>query len=199
MFQTNQSFIKRLLALIFICSSFSANAQELIRIDLTGHPKAKGLAVAVKHPSDWIAKEGERPNIVKKFVKNYPDSIAMMSLQIMNLPIEARSEMKSFTVRDWKEVLSEVGTVISASKTKLEMEDAYVGDVSMRMERMGISPFQRHRIVSLYYKDRWVWLWCGVVGNPNMSSAQVEARFQAVQTQCQQFFNSFVLLDRYIR
>lgn len=188
---------------LLVCSlltyPIAANSQQLNRIDLTGHPKAKGLAVAIKHPSDWIAKEGERPNIVKKFVKNYPDSIAMMSLQIMNLPIEARSEMKSFTVRDWKEVLSEVGTVISVSKTKLEMEDAYVGDISMQMERMGISPFQRHKIVSLYYKDRWVWLWCGVVGNPSMSSSQVEARFQSVQPQCQQFFNGFVLLDRYMR
>jgi hypothetical protein len=187
-----------LLALFFLFS-YSAKSQELLRVDLTGHPKVKGLAIAVKHPSDWISKEGERPNIVKKFVKSYPDSIAMMSLQIMSMPAEARAEMKSFTVRDWKEILTEVGSVLSVSKTKLEMEDAYIGDVSMKMERMGIAPLQRHRIVSLYYKDKWIWLWCGVVGNPNMSATQVEARFQSIQPQCHQFFNGFVLLDRYMR
>lgn len=182
-----------------LINSLVSHSQELVRIDLSGHPKAKGISMAIKHPSDWVAKEGERPNIVKKFVKNYPDSIAMMSVQIMNVPVEARSEMKSFGVRDWKEILAEVGTVISVSKTKLEMEDAYIGDVSMKIERMGVSPSQRNRIVSLYYKDRWIWLWCGVVGNPNMSASQVEAKFQSVQPQCQQFFNSFVLLDRYAR
>lgn len=185
--------------LLITLLSTQLSAQSLSRIDLTGHPKAKGIAIAVKYPSDWDVKEAERPNIVKKFTKNYSDSIAMMMVQVINLPIEARAEMKSFNLKDWKEVLSETGTVISVSKTKLELEDAYVGDLYIKMERMGIAPYQRQKIVSVYYKDKWIWLWCGVVGNPQLSSSQVDARFQMIQTQCTQFFNSFVLLDRYLR
>lgn len=185
------------LFLLTITPIANVNSKTLTRIDLTGHPKAKGVAIAVKYPSDWEAKEAERPNIVKKFTKNYADSIAMMMVQVLNMPVEARAEMRNFSVRDWREVLSETGTVLSVSKTKLEMEDAYVGDLYIRMERMGISPYQRQKIVSVYYKNKWIWLWCGVIGNPQMNSSQVDAKFQALQPQCNQFFNSFVLLDRY--
>ena len=173
------------------------SAQSLNRIDLTGHPKAKGIAMSVKYPADWDAKEGDRPNIVKKFTKNYSDSLGLMMVQVLNVPIEARNEVKSFTVKDWREVMSEIGTVISVSKTKLEMEDAFVADIFVKMERMGTAPYQRQRIVSIVYKHKWIWLWCGAVGNPNMSSSQVEAKFQNIQPHCSQFFNSFILLDRY--
>lgn len=188
---------------IFLCTVLlfveNVNAQSLNRIDLTGHPKAKGIAIAVKYPSDWDVKEGERPNIVKKFTKNYSDSIGMLMVQVLNVPAEARSEVKNFTTKDWREVMSEMGTVISVSKTKLEMEDAFVADISIKMERMGVSPYQRHKIVSIFYKEKWIWLWCGAVGNPSMSASQIEAKFQTIQPQCAQFFNSFVLLDRYLK
>ena len=190
-----KKFIFMFFALFLLFDKVSA--QNLTRIDLTGHPKAKGIALAIKYPSDWEVKEGERPNIVKKFTKNYSDSLGMMMVQVLSLPVEARAEMKSFSLKDWRDVLSETGTVISVSKTKLEMEDAFVGDLFIKMERMGISPYQRQRVVGLYYKDKWIWLWCGVIGNPQMSSSQVDVRFKSVQPQCAQFFNSFVLLDRY--
>lgn len=37
-------------------------------IDLNGHPKAKGVNLKLRTPKSWEVREGNRPNIVKKFV-----------------------------------------------------------------------------------------------------------------------------------
>jgi hypothetical protein len=184
---------------IFLLNIFFVNAQSLTSIDLSGHPKAKGLSVKLKYPSNWEVEEGERPNIVKKFTKDYSDGTAMMMFQINNIPKEAVSEMKSFSIKDMEEGFSKLGTVITISKTKLEQEDAFVGDLIIKLERVNFKPIQRIRVVSLSYKEKWIFLWCGYVGFPNLNEQQVEQRFQSIAPQCQQFFNSLVLLDRYAK
>jgi hypothetical protein len=187
---------KFIIAIIFL-NIGCINAQSLTSIDLSGHTKAKGLNVKLKYPNDWEVKEGERPNIVKKFVKNYSDGIAMMMFQVNNIPKEAVSEIKSFTTKDMEEVFSELGTVLSISKTRLEQEDAFIGDLIIKMERVNFKPIQRQRVVSLIYKEKWIYLWCGYIGHPSLNEEQIEQRYKSIAPQCQQFFNSFVLLNKY--
>ena len=176
---------------------FLANSQSLVRYDATGHPKAKGLSLVVKHPSDWMASEGERPNIVQKFTKKYSDFNASLVLQVNNVPKEALKEVATFTVNDWREVLSELGSASNISKTQLEGKAAFVGDVILKMERAGMSLTQKQRVLALFHNGKWVWLWCGAIGMPNLNKEQVESRFASIQNQCFLYFNSLVLLDNY--
>jgi len=37
-------------------------------VSIEGHPKAKGVNLKIKHPIGWEVEEGNRPNIIKKFV-----------------------------------------------------------------------------------------------------------------------------------
>jgi len=175
----------------------NAHSQTIVRYDSTGNPKAKGLSVIVKHPSDWIGAEGERPNIVQKFVKKYPTFNASMMLQILNLPPNSESEIKSFKASDWREVLSDVGEVSNVSKTQLENQDAYIADIHITQERAGLKIEQKQRVLGLFYKNKWIWLWCGVGGLPSQSRNKVEADFKIVESQCFQFYNSLVLLQKY--
>jgi hypothetical protein len=173
--------------------------QPLTRIDLTGNPKAKGLSIAVKYPSGWEVKDGERPNIVKKFSYNYPDYMGLLMVQVNNLPREALPEIKSFTLKDWQEALGELGAVSNSSVQSLEGQKVFVSDLTTKTDRMSASVIQKYRVVGMFYKDKWIWLWCGVGVNASMSMPQVENRFQTTTPVCFQFFNSLVLLDRYLK
>jgi len=174
-----------------------AYGQSYSRIDLTGNPKAKGLSIAVKYPAGWEVMDGERPNIVKKFSHIYPDYMALMMVQVNNIPSEELSKLKNFTLKDWQGVLSDVGTATNLSTLTLEGQKVYVGDVTTKMDRMSASIIQKQRVAGFFYKGKWVWLWCGVGANASMSLEQVESRFQVTTPACYQFFNSLVLLDRY--
>lgn len=190
----------KLLAIIFlVCVQQVAFGQSYSRIDLTGNPKAKGLSIAVKYPAGWEVKDGERPNIVKKFSHNYPDYIALLMVQVNNLPREALPEIKSFTLKDWQEVMGELGTVSNSSVQSLEGQKVFVSDLTLKMERMSASVIQKQRVVGMFYKEKWIWLWCGVAANSSMPMSQVENRFQTTTPVCSQFFNSLVLLDRYLK
>jgi len=191
--------MKLLAAIFLLCIQQVAFGQPLTRIDLTGNPKAKGLSIAVKYPSGWEVKDGERPNIVKKFSYNYHDYMGLLMVQVNNLPREALSEIKSFTLKDWQEALGELGTVSNSSVQSLEGQKVFVSDLTSRMDRMSASVIQKQRVVGMFYKDKWIWLWCGVGVNSSMSMPQVEDRFQTTTPVCFQFFNSLVLLDRYLK
>jgi hypothetical protein len=125
--------------------------------------------------------------------------MSLLMVQVNNLPREALPEIKSFTLSDWQEVLSELGTVSKSSTLSLEGQKVYVSDLTLKMDRMSASMIQKQRVVGMFYKDKWVWLWCGVVANSSMSMSQVESRFQTTTPVCDQFFNSLVLLDRYLK
>ena len=174
-------------------------AQSYSRIDLTGNPKVKGLSIAVKYPAGWEVKDGERPNIVKKFLHNYPDYMALLMVQVNNIPREALPEIKSFTLKDWQEALGELGTVSNSSVQSLEGQKVFVSDLTSKMDRMSASVIQKQRVVGMFYKDKWIWLWCGVGVNSSMPLSQIENKFQATTPVCFQFFNSLVLLDRYLK
>jgi hypothetical protein len=189
--------IKFLLTIFLVCLHQLALGQPYSRIDLTGNPKAKGLSIAVKYPTGWEVNDGERPNIVKKFSYNYSDYMALLMVQVKNVPKEALPEIKSFTLRDWQEVLSEIGAVSNSSTLSLEGQKVYVSDISLKLDRMNSSFIQKYRVAGLFYRDKWIWLWCGVGANASMSMSQVDSRFRTITPICYQFFNSLVLLDRY--
>ena len=60
--------------ILFILTNLSYNiyTQDLSRLmsnyDIFNHPKAKGVNFSLKAPNGWDCREGDRPNIVKKFV-----------------------------------------------------------------------------------------------------------------------------------
>jgi hypothetical protein len=189
--------IKLLILTTFFFATYFSFGQSYSRIDLTGNPKAKGLSIAIKYPTGWEVKDGERPNIVKKFVHNYPDYIAMLMVQVKDIPKESIPEVKNFNLNDWKDILSEVGKVSNLKTLSLEGQKVFLGDVTHKMERLTASISQKQRVLGFIYKDKWVWLWCGAVAQSSMPESYLEKRFQDNSEVCFQFFNSLVLLDRY--
>jgi hypothetical protein len=55
-----------------ICSNFSTK----------GHAKAKGVSLSIVYPENWAAAEGERLNIVQKFVSEGGHGLASEEEQL---------------------------------------------------------------------------------------------------------------------
>ena len=88
----------------------------------TSHYKSKGLSWGIKKPLGFTQKEGNRPNIVQKWV------IGGTSIHTMvkNLP----SEMQGFEKSDWVEYLSQggaedLGKEMGADKASYSVIDNY--------------------------------------------------------------------------
>lgn len=52
-----------------------------------GHPKAKGVDFQVRYPASWRPAEGERPNIIQKFVSENGRGLESIMLVVKDIPL----------------------------------------------------------------------------------------------------------------
>ena len=137
-----------------------------------GHAKAKGLEMTVAYPKSWAAKEGERPNIVQKFVSDGGRGLEMVMIITKTLPLPAgtkisEAELKEFfTPAEMKEMLPEGAKFIDAKATKIEGLPAGILEYSMRRERAGMTLDMQVIAYIFIHGTTMVQLHCQVGGPP---------------------------------
>jgi len=170
------------------------------KFDTKNHPKAKGIWLTVRYPNGWEIKEGERPNIVKKFSGDYNGLFVVLALQIVDVKEPIENECKSTSARDFAEDLKTENQIITEiRKIKHEAKPAFIYDVRNEMERAGMSISMEHRVMSICYKSTLISAWCSP---SKMDYAKREIisnsiTLKTAEPLCFQFFNSVVLMDRY--
>lgn len=106
------------------------------------HAKAKGLNMTISYPNSWAAKEGDRPNILQKFVSNGGTGTELFMILTKSLPGGATlsdEEAKDlFTEESLKEFVPEGSNFLSARPTKIEGVPAGILEFSKRAERAGM-------------------------------------------------------------
>lgn len=95
--------------------------------DTQGHPKAKGVRLTIPYPQSWVAKEGERPNVVQKFQKIENNKIISTAIHILEVPENEKytpEQIKSEKFRKGNiEKLGDDFKYIKSGKTKIENLD----------------------------------------------------------------------------
>lgn len=112
-------------------------------INLTGHPKAKEVSLKFKYPEKWEVLEGDRPNVVKKFVF---DSNTFLILIKDNFTFLSRKETRTLLSDEEfsNQLLQEFTGILKNSRIlekKLITVDRYPAleyTVEGEMERSGI-------------------------------------------------------------
>jgi len=108
-------------------ADFKANREKIY--DTKGHPKAKGLRLTMPYPPSWIAKEGERPNIVQKFLKIDEGRIISSGIHIIEVPPnEKYTSVKINSEPFRKSLVEKMGSNIKyldSGATQVEGEDAF--------------------------------------------------------------------------
>jgi hypothetical protein len=77
---------------LFISAEPSSTARTFLDGQRTtfstkGHAKAKGANFTIAYPNNWTASEGERPNIVQKFVGEGSDSLVNVMIITKEFPL----------------------------------------------------------------------------------------------------------------
>ncbi|WP_156360631.1 hypothetical protein [Dethiosulfatarculus sandiegensis] len=70
------------------------------KYSINGSGKAKGVAFSIESPKTWVAKEGNRPNIVQKFVSENGRGHELLLILIKELPLQPGEKITEQVVLD---------------------------------------------------------------------------------------------------
>jgi len=135
-------------------------------ISISGHPKAKGVNLKIQSPIGWEIEEGDRPNIVKKFV--YGTNSYMIIVKD-NFAFVSRNEAKEFfnDKEFLTEFISEYSSVLNESEilnqeiVSIDKYPTLVLTIKGSMERSGININMTMKNWIIFFEDKIVFLQCG--------------------------------------
>jgi hypothetical protein len=174
-----------------------------MKFSTVGHPKSKGLNMTISCPKSWKAIEGERPNIVQKFVSKGGRGfeMALIITKPLPLPVGAvipENELKDFfTPAEMRGMVPAGATFIDARTTQIEGLPVGILEYSMRQERAGKAADLRTVTYTFIQGTNLVQLQC-MVSTGKLSTSVALARRMAEYKEL--FFlmaNSIILNGRY--
>ena len=186
-----------------ISAPLSSSAKEWLKFDTQGHSKAKGLWLTVKYPNGWKSAEGDRPNIVRKFLSfSSATSIQkMLMLQVRSLPDGSSLEADTLSDGEWielgKEILPQNSIIRNIKKIQHEKQNGVISQCLARESRAGLNFYSESEMMTIFYKDRMVMLACMTTGPENNLDAIISLHSKETHNVCLRFFNSLVFMDRY--
>ena len=110
-----------------------------------GHAKANGLNFTIAYPNSWAAAEGERPNIVQKFVSEGGRGLEMAMIVTKELPLPpgtvlTNEDLKElFVPSELRGMLPPGAILVDARSTQIEAEPAGILEYTMRADRAGMA------------------------------------------------------------
>ncbi len=156
-------------------STFNYELGEYLSIK--DHPKAKEVNLKVKVPVGWDVKEGDRPNIVKKFVN---ESNTYLILIKDNMTFYSRNESKELLQDEnfVKEFVTESSSflnnpeVLDQSVMTLDTYPTVQFKVKGTMERSGMTISMIMKFWFVFYEDKTVMFQAGGLDNVEFKSLE---------------------------
>ncbi|MDO9154513.1 MAG: hypothetical protein Q7U47_12570 [Paludibacter sp.] len=156
-------------------STFNFQLGEYISIK--DHPKAKEVNLKIKVPIGWEVKEGDRPNIVKKFVNDgntylisIKDNVTFFSRKQIRESLQEDNFVKEFV----QEASSFLKTpqVIDQSVVTIDTYPAVQFKVKGKMERSGLTFPVIMKCWVVFYEDKIIFLQAMGIDNPEFRALE---------------------------
>jgi|TARA_B110000027_G_scaffold130361_1_gene153059 hypothetical protein len=162
-------------------------------LSIKDHAKSKGINLKIKPPKGWDIKEGNRPNIVKKFTKG--DNTFLISTK-ENATFFSRSEVRELLSDDSyvNELLDEaisyikVPKLIDQSVVTIDTYPALTYKFEGTIERLGLTIPAIMRCWVVFYEDKVVSM---------KSFGTNNAEFRALEQLYLRVINSVIFPDQY--
>ena len=169
------------------------------RYQTSGDGKSQGIKLKLQIPKSWLAKEGERPHIVQKWIRANGTGFETISLDIRDAEgvNPTKKEMEEFVKSgEVKETVPEGGTYVDAGTFSLEQQNGYWMQMALSLDRAGMKMYQQALLYQLFFRGKAVGIMCGSAGADN-EKQKVNEAFKQIRPLCQQVLNSLVLLQVY--
>lgn len=139
-----------LLACSHLAFAVTPSAREFtsgnrLKFSTSGHPKSKGLKMVVSYPKSWRAAEGERPNIVQKFVSDGGHGLEMAMIITKALPLSPGESLSDSDLREFfapeqmKAMIPPGATFLTAKATTIDAVPAGIVEYRLHQDRAGMS------------------------------------------------------------
>ena len=145
------------------CQTFSESDNLGEYLSIKDHPKAKEVNLKLKVPIGWEVREGDRPNIVKKFVRD----LNMYTIIIKeNITFFSRKQSKELLEDEnyldelVQEVISFLNNpkIINKSVITIDTYPTVQFKVKGELERMGLTLPIVSKCWIIFYEDKFVLL-----------------------------------------
>ncbi len=127
-----------------------------------GSGKAKGVAFSIESPKTWKAKEGNRPNIVQKFVSENGRGLELMLVLIKEIPLQPGEKITEKDVlgmlnpKDIKDFLPNGSTYIKSGKLTLENLPGFWVQFKVSMSRVRNTISMEMIMYTIFYKNKMI-------------------------------------------
>lgn len=168
------------------------------------NPKAKGVDFSVRVPKSWKSTEGNRPNIVRKFISNNGYIVEDKFMEniifgVYDLPIE----VNSLTQQDLNDICNDIpanSILRDCKKTNLENLPVVTQRIKMDVSRLENNVNMEIIQYNIFYKNKLLMIQ-GQVGtiNDKVSEKTLLERFEKFKPVFSYVANSLVINDLYLK
>ena len=122
--------------------------------------KSKGVAFSIESPKTWVAKDGNRPNIVQKFVSENGRGLELFLISINEMPLQPGEKVTEKDVaeilnpKDIKDFLPEGASYIKSEKLTLENLPGFWVHFKMEMPRVRNTIGMETIMYTIFYKNK---------------------------------------------
>ena len=200
-----------LLGLIVVstCLAQTDPAKEFVsggkaKFNSKSHPKAKGIELSIEYPRSWSALEGERPNIVQKFVSESGRGLEMAIITIKPLPLPPSVTLSKedldevFSPQGLREMLPQGANLIESKKTKIDDQTAGYCFYLLPSERANLKLLMSVQSYVFFYQGNLVFVAFQVSEVDGEKAAlSVGAKVRRFETLFRLMANSIIVHNQY--
>ena len=127
-----------------------------------GVGKAKGVAFSIESPKTWVAKEGNRPNIVQKFVSENGRGLELLLVLIKEVPLQPGEKITEKDVseilnpKDIQDFIPDGGVYLNSGKLTLENLPGFWVHFKMNMSRVRNTVGMETIMYTIFYKNKMI-------------------------------------------
>ena len=166
-----------------------------------GHSKAKGMDFRISYPNGWLAKEGNRPNVVQKFVFYENEITHIVGITVTNSKLSSNTD-QTLSPDQYANLLTHPNSLpptafeVQLDKSQLEGIPTASRKYLSRPSRAGSSLMIKTWETLFLFDGKEFSITCttGGVGTPEMEVKNAYTRTEPV---FQGIVNSFVLFNLY--
>ena len=193
--------------LTFHPSYFSKPGSEFVdgfktRFASDGSGKAKGIRFHLDHPKSWSSADGNRPNIVRKFVSQNGRGLEMIMVVVKSLPLPpgqkpTDKEIEEMveevaTPKELKEILPDGASFVAGGPLKLDGRPGFFQKYSLKQQRLDFTVSSLAISYTVYYQTSMIQIHCQVSSEAK-DDQSLKQRFDKFEPLFKLVANSFVI------
>ncbi len=172
------------------------------RFSSGGSGKAKGVRFHLDHPKSWSSADGNRPNIVRKFVSQNGRGFETIMVIVKSLPFPpgqkptdkeiAEMVAEVATPKELKEMLPDGASFVAGGPLKLDGRPGFFQRYSMKQERLDFTVSSLAVSYTVYYQTSMIQIQCQV-SSEGKDEQSLKQRFDKFEPLFKLVANSFVI------